>query len=251
MKPFMWIKKPNILFILFVLFQLQGKSQKTDLAYNSETLKIISISENSYVHVSYLNTNNFGKVACNGMIYLKNKEAVVFDTPANLEVSEELLKWLTEVKNSNVKAIVVNHFHADCLAGLEAFHTAKIPSYANNATLELAENDGVVVPLIGFELQNEMEIGGEKIMNRHFGEAHTIDNIISYIPSEELIFAGCMIKSLNASKGNLEDANIDAWSNTVQNIKDNHQNLKLVVPGHGKHGNSDLLDYTIELFKTN
>jgi len=245
----MLIKKVIFIFFL-VLLQFQCKSQQIDKAYTSETLKIIPISENSFVHVSYLNTNNFGKVACNGLVYIKNNEAIVFDTPTKSAVSEELLKWLVDEINCDVKAIVVNHLHIDCLGGLKAFHDAEIPSYANNETIELAKKDEVVVPQIGFDLQNELEIGGTKIINSHFGEAHTKDNIISYIPNEELIFGGCMIKSLNASKGNLEDANLDEWSNTVQKIKDNYPNLKTVVPGHGAQGSTELLDYTIKLFKT-
>ena len=39
-------------------------------------------------------TESFGKVACNGMIVVDDDEAIVFDTPVNNEVSEELLKWL-------------------------------------------------------------------------------------------------------------------------------------------------------------
>lgn len=246
----MAIKKINLFFLFLVLTQLQCKSQKTDSTYTSETLKIIPISENSFVHVSYLNTNDFGKVACNGMLYIKNEEAIVFDTPTESSVSEELLKWLEETKNCEVKAVVINHFHIDCLGGLDAFHKAGIPSYANNTTIELAKNDRVAIPQKGFDIQNELQIGGVKIINRYFGEGHTKDNIISYIPEEELIFGGCMIKSLKASKGNLEDANIDEWSNTVQNIKDTYPNLNTIVPGHGKYGNVELLDYTIELFKT-
>lgn len=242
-------EKTTLLFLFLALIQFQCKSQKTAIAYTSETLKIIPISENSFVHVSYLNINDFGKVACNGMVYIKNNEAIVFDTPTNPEVSKELLKWLVEDKKCDVKAVVINHFHVDCLGGLKAFHNAEIPSYANNETIVLAKNNEVVTPQIGFDLQNELEIGGTKIINSHFGEAHTKDNIISYIPSEKLIFGGCMIKSLNASKGNLEDANLDEWSNTVRNIKDKYTNIKNVVPGHGEHGSTELLDYTIKLFK--
>lgn len=244
-------QKNFFLFILLALFQLQCKSQKTDIAYNSKTLKIFPISENSYIHISYLETEDFGTVACNGLIYIKNNEVAIFDTPSYSEVSKELLKWLTEEKKSVVKAVVINHFHIDCLGGLEAFHSAKIPSYASNKTIELAKKDSVVVPQIGFEIQNEIKIGGEQIVNRHFGEAHTSDNIISYIPSEELIFGGCMVKSIKAPEGNLEDANIEEWSNTIQNIKDDYPNLQVIVPGHGKHGGLELLDYTIELFKIN
>lgn len=239
------------LILLLVFIQLQCKSQKTDSAYTSEALKIIPISENSFIHVSYLNTKDFGKVACNGLIYINNGEAAVFDTPSDNLTAEELIRWATESQNAKVTAVVVNHFHVDALGGLKTFHEMNIPSYANKETIALAKKDGSEIPQIGFDVQNELEIGKGKIINRHFGEAHTKDNIISYIPDEELIFGGCMIKSLNASKGNLEDANIGEWSNTVQKIKENYPNLKTVVPGHGKHNNTELLDYTIQLFKPN
>ena len=245
------MSKTNLILLLLflVLVQFQCKSQKIDVAYNSESLNIRAISKNSYVHVSYLHTTDFGKAACNGLIYINNNEAVVFDTPTSTEVSQELLHWLRDIKNVRVKAVVVNHFHVDCLGGLEAFHDANIPSYSSNKTIELANINGVVTPQIGFDIQNELEIGGAKVINKFFGEAHTKDNIISYISNEELIYGGCMIKSLKASKGNLKDANLMEWSNTTRNIKDAYPKLKTVVPGHGKHGSTELLDYTIELFK--
>jgi metallo-beta-lactamase class B len=58
-----------------------------------------------------------------------------------------------------------------------------------------------------------------------------------------------LIKELNASKGYLGDANINAWSNTVEKVKSEFVDVMIVVPGHGKYGNSKLLDYTINLFK--
>lgn len=243
-------KKITFVFLLLAFVQLQCKSQKVVDAYNFENLRIIQISEYSFVHVSYLDTSEFGKVPCNGLVHIRNNQAIVFDTPTNPEASGELLNWLVENKKSKVTAVVVNHFHIDCLGGLEAFHESGIASYATNETIRLARNDGVIIPQNGFDRQNELEVGGKKIINRHFGEAHTSDNIISYIPDEELIFGGCMIKSLKAQKGNLNDANVSEWSNTVRNIKTHYPHLKTVVPGHGKYGNAKLLDYTIELFKT-
>lgn len=238
-----------IVLLLFILTQC--KSQKSASTYKSETLKIEQLSARSFIHISYLNTDEYGKVACNGMVYINNNEAVVFDTPTKTQVSQELLNWLRDEQKATVKAVVINHFHIDCLGGLKAFHDAEIPSYANTKTMELAEKSGAIVPQIGFEQQNELVIGNEKVVNTFFGEAHTPDNIIHYIQSEALIYGGCMIKSLKASKGNLEDANIAEWSKTVQNIKNTYPKLKTVVPGHGPPGNTDLLDYTIELFKPN
>jgi metallo-beta-lactamase class B len=60
-----------------------------------------------------------------------------------------------------------------------------------------------------------------------------------------------LIKELEATKGYLGDANIAQWSNTVERIKEQYPNIKIVIPGHGAIGGKDLLDYTIQLFKNN
>jgi len=47
----------------------------------------------------------------------------------------------------------------------------------------------------------------------------------------------------------LGDANVSAWSGTVEKVKKEYPNVKIVVPGHGDYGDGRLLDYTIILFK--
>lgn len=73
--------------------------------------------------------------------------------------------------------------------------------------------------------------------------------MVGYFPSENILFGGCLIKELNASKGYLGDATIKEWSATVESVKKEYPNVKIVVPGHGAYGNIKLLDYTINLFK--
>lgn len=235
--------------LIFTLLFTSCKSQKTVFAYSSEYLEIIPVSKNSFIHVSYLNTDDFGKVACNGLIFIDENEAVVFDTPTTSEVSMELIKWIVEIKKCDITSVVINHFHADCLGGLEAFHTLGIPSFASEKTIALAKANNFTTPQIGFENQMEIEVGNRKIINTFFGEAHTTDNIVSYIPSENLLFGGCMVKSLNATKGFTGDANLDDWSKTVNAVKNEYPQVKIVIPGHGKSGNTALLDYTIQLFE--
>lgn len=65
------------------------------------------------------------------------------------------------------------------------------------------------------------------------------------------MFGGCLIKELDATKGFLGDANVSEWSNTVEKVKHQFPNVQIVIPGHGKIGGKDLLDYTIKLFKSN
>ena len=58
-----------------------------------------------------------------------------------------------------------------------------------------------------------------------------------------------MIKEVGAPKGFLGDANIKEWPATVEKIKQQYPNAKIVIPGHGKQGGSELFDYTIKLFE--
>jgi hypothetical protein len=46
----------------------------------------------------------------------------------------------------------------------------------------------------------------------------------------------------------LGDANLAAWSATAKNIKKAYGEAKVVIPGHGKPGGQELIDYTIELY---
>ena len=215
---------------------------------NTNDLEIKKISDNSYLHISYLETKTWGKVACNGAIYINNGKAFIFDTPVNDKVSKQLINHLKQ-GNIDIKGIVINHFHEDCLGGLAAFHASGIRSYASNKTIKLAEENNLIIPQNGFDRVLKLKIGNSEVINLYCGEAHTKDNIVSYLKKDEVLFGGCMVKELNAGKGNLADANIGNWSETIQNVKKAFPNAKVVIPGHGKTGGQELLDYTINLFK--
>jgi carbonic anhydrase len=47
---------------------------------------------------------------------------------------------------------------------------------------------------------------------------------------------------------NIGDANLAEWSKTAERIKKEYGTAKIVVPGHGRHGGSELIDYTIQLY---
>ena len=215
----------------------------------NENLEILQLSDKAYIHIGYLQTESFGKVACNSLVYINGNEAVIIDTPPDTSQSRSLLQWIREkFPDVKIKAVIVNHFHNDCLGGLAVFHEQGIPSYASERTLRLAAEDGATVPQHGFDKEQVLQIGGAKVVNRYFGEAHTKDNIVTWIPSEKILFGGCMVKAKGSSKGNLADANEKEWSKTVSKVKHAYD-ANIVVPGHGAYGDEGLLDYTIELFR--
>ncbi|MFC5625814.1 subclass B1 metallo-beta-lactamase [Algoriphagus winogradskyi] len=233
-----------LFFRISVLF-----AQENSFVYKSETLQIEQISPNTFVHISYLNTDDFGKVACNGMIVINEGEALVFDTPANEEASLELINWLENDQKTVVKGVVATHFHWDCLGGLDEFHSREIPSYASDQTIALAKNAGYPLPQIGFKKRLNLQAGKINVINQFLGEGHTRDNFVSYVPSDKVLFGGCMIKALGAGNGNLEDANVGKWSATVLKVKSTFPEIIIVIPGHGKIGGTELLDYTEEMFE--
>src|SRR5690606_727446 len=69
-------------------------SSRTAHSLSSEHLVIRPISAGVFQHISYLNTDSFGKVECNGMIVTDNDEAVIFDTPSDIPASLELINWV-------------------------------------------------------------------------------------------------------------------------------------------------------------
>lgn len=240
---------PTILLTLFILYS--QILPQTPVVYKTETLEIEKLSEKIFIHKSFYFSEQWGKVPCNGLIFINGNEAAVFDTPVDDSTSSELLNWIEDKNDAKVKAIIVNHFHSDCLGGLNVFHNKNIESYSSNLTIELALEDSLnkpVIPKNGFEDELVLTIGNEKIINKYFGEGHTKDNIVSYIPSEAILFGGCLIKTTGAGKGNLEDANVNEWSQTVMKVKNYFPDIKFVMPGHGNFGDTSLLDYTINLF---
>lgn len=232
----------------FMAIHLFGQTQ-AEVIKLAEDMEILPISENIYIHKAYVDSEEFGKFTCNGVVYVNDGQAIVFDTPVEIHQTELLLDWLVNTMKWEVVGIMVNHFHMDCLGGLSVFHDKGITSYSSKMTQKLAAADHKTVPQKGFQKKRTIKVGSEKVEFRHFGAAHTLDNAVGWVQAENLLFGGCMLKSLKAGKGNLADADTKAWPETIKLIKAAYPSLKIAVPGHGKYGGMELLDYTIEMFE--
>jgi metallo-beta-lactamase class B len=243
------------LFLCIIVFVISGTICPLNAQVNSivipivKDLELIKLSDTAYIHRSYMTLPEFGKFGCNGFIYVVNKTCYIFDTPHNQDLSVALLNWIETEMQLKIKGVVVNHFHDDCLGGLEQFHARGIPSYSNILTQALAQARQVTIPQIGFEKKLSLKLDGKNITCTYFGEGHTKDNIVIYFPDEAIIFGGCLLKSLKSGKGNLADANVASWSHTVRQVKDAYPLVQTVIPGHGNHGDQSLLDYTIKMFE--
>lgn len=237
----------KFLSILMVFTTLSAFAKATDTINVSEYVKIVPLSTHTYLHISYIPYNGT-KIQCNGLVYIKDGEAAVMDTPVGDEASIHLIEWIMNEKKATVNYLIVNHFHEDCMSGLTTFVGTGCQSISHKKTCKLAGLEGYNCTQRYFEDSLTLTVGGTDIVSYYFGPAHTDDNIVTYIPSERILFGGCMVKSNKAGKGNLLDANKKAWPGTVSKVKSKFPRVKLVVPGHGNPGKKKLLKYTIKLF---
>ena len=242
------MRKILLLVIICVSFFETTNSQ--EIEFSTPNLKIEKLEENLFIHTSFLEIENYGSFPSNGLIYFNEDEAIIFDTPVNDSASKELINWIQNELKKNIKAVVINHFHTDCLGGLNEFNNREIETYARKLTYQLAvDRNFKNLPSILFDNKLKLDVGNQTTITEFFGPGHTDDNVVTYIPEKNVLFGGCLIKELKAKKGNLKDANVSKWSETVQTIKERFPDVKFIIPGHGKVGGPELLDYTIQLFE--
>lgn len=205
----------------------------------SEALKLIPLNEQVYIHTE--NDNN-------GIVYINNKKAVIVSTPENDIETDNLINYIRNVLKADIVACVIDRWHPDAMGGLNAIKKANIPSYAYELTRTIAKERGLPIPEKGFNPILELKIGKGRMVCHYLGEAHTKDGIVVWLPEEKILFGGNEVRA-KGWYGNIEDANLKEWSNTVIRVKELYGEAKIVVPGHGQYGNAELLDYTINQYK--
>jgi glyoxylase-like metal-dependent hydrolase (beta-lactamase superfamily II) len=238
----------KILTLLLVVFiHFSGHSQD-NLIRISDDIELIKISANAYVHVSYTYLPSYGRVASNGLIFVNGKEAFLFDTPMTDSLTMELVSFIRNSMKLKITGFVPNHWHADCIGGLAYLKDQKIESYANQMTINIAMSKKLPVPDHGFKDSIELRLGNRPIKCYYLGAAHSLDNIVVWIPSEKILFPGCMVKGLSSENlGNTADGDLIAYPKTIEAVIRKFPAAKIVVPGHGDFGGLELLTHTMEL----
>jgi metallo-beta-lactamase class B len=106
------------------------------------------------------------------------------------------------------------------------------------------------MPNKGFTDSLRLESGGEIVECHYLGVGHSADNIVVWIPSEKILFAGCMVKDVHSKGlGNLSDAKPEEWYLTIQKVMATFTDAAIIIPGHGQIGGKELLEHTNRLLK--
>ncbi len=208
----------------------------------SDRLIITKLTEYTYIHTC---DNN------NGIIHINNGEAIIVSTPDSDTETQNLIDWTIENLHSKIIGYIIDMWHPDAMEGLDIVQKNGIKTYAYELTRTIAVEKGLPVPEIGFDPKLELKVGDEKIICHFLGAAHTNDGIIVWIPREKILFGGNEIRSYNGWVGNIGDANINEWSKTIEKVKKEYGSAIIVIPGHGRYGGAELIDYTMHLYKPN
>lgn len=105
------------------------------------------------------------------------------------------------------------------------------------------------VPEHGFKDSLQLQLGDKRIICYYPGAAHSLDNIAVWIPSELILFTGCMVKSLESGNlGNVADGDLKAYPDTIDKLLLKFPTVKIVIPGHGAVGGTELIKHTQVLF---
>jgi metallo-beta-lactamase class B len=242
-------KRIKLLIAMFPLFQIAGCAQHvTSIIKVSDDIELIQLSPKAYVHVSVSEIEGFGKVSSNGLILVDNKKAFLFDTPITNEQTETLVAFIANSLHAEVSEFIPTHWHNDCMGGLEYLRKQGVKSYANQMTIDIAKKEGLPLPEQAFSDSLSLKLSNTEFNCYYLGEGHSTDNIVVWIPSEKILFAGCMVQNMQSNRlGNLSDANVAEWPETIRKVIDKFQSAEIVIPGHGQIGGKELLTHTQKL----
>ncbi len=239
--------KRFILFLTFSMSLVFCLAQSDTLTINDD-LQLVHIKDSIFAHVSWVNSEQYGRFSCNGLLIIRGNQAVMIDTPMSVDQTEELCDFILGKWGAQVMMLIAGHYHDDCIGGLDYLHEQGAQSLASMLTVAKCEEDGLPIPTIEFESEYDFRFEDIEVECRFFGGGHSFDNITVWLPKQCILFGGCLVKSAQSrGLGDLADAVINDWIPTIQKVQYAYPEVETVIPGHGNIGGADLLDHTISL----
>jgi metallo-beta-lactamase class B len=242
------IKRGVFLIISLLIGTVSTFAQPDSRIEIDDDIQLIHIKDSVYVHVSWHYIENYGRFPSNGLIVIKRGQALMVDTPMDNDKTERIARFLMDSMSVELTQLIIGHFHDDCLGGLEYLQSIGVKSIANSRTVNKCKELQLPVPTTSFTDSLAIDFNGELIDCRFFGAGHSFDNITVWLPSQKILFGGCLIKSMDSKGlGNLSDAVVPEWDFTVKNLMAKYPDIEKVIPGHGDFGGAELLSHTIRL----
>jgi len=175
---------------------------------------------------------------------------VVMDALGSPSLAQKLITEIRKVTKQKVVAVIVSHYHADHIYGLQEFKKIGAKIYAqgegrNYLSSETAKqrliasridfapwvnaNTQLISADVWIDKQSKLNIGGVEFLISRVGPAHAPEDLMVYVPSEKVLFAGDLVfRGRIPFVGN---ADSKGWLIALDEIAKLNPNV--VIPGHG------------------
>ena len=199
---------------------------------------------------------------------------VVVDALGSPTLANELIAEIRRVTRQPIRYVIVTHYHADHIYGLQAFKAvgatvianARGQEYLNSETAErrldasrqelfpwIDEQTRLVVADRWLDAQEStLRVGSFDFVLRHVGPAHTAEDLVVFVPRRAVLFAGDLV-----FRGRIPfvgQADSRQWIASLGRLIEFKP--KVMVPGHGALSEDPLpdlqltKDYLVHLRKT-
>lgn len=194
-------------------------------------------------------TDNEGFVSNAGVVFT-DEGVVVFDSLGTPSLANKLRGLIRTITDKPVVRVIVSHYHADHIYGLQVFEQegAKVwaPTGAEkylrspNAASRLEErrislypwvneNTHLVEPDHYVSKPETFSLGGVQFTVTPVGAAHSDGDMTLYVEPDRVLFSGDTI--FEGRIAFMGDANSKHWLEVLEHMEDSK--LAALVPGHG------------------
>ena len=216
-------------------------------------LTVTPLTDGVYAHVTYGEyQKNF--IPSNGLIIYTGDGVVLvdtgWDTKEDTDNTRQLLKWVADSLRQPVKLCIVTHAHEDRVGGISELRKAGIRVVSTPLTAQKSVKLGYEAPEGILPADTTFTIGNVPIRCYFPGEGHTSDNIVVWLPKQQILHGGCFVKSVAAfGMGNVADANLNQWATSVRKVMAQFGSARVVIPGHEAWGDTKALEHTLRLLE--
>jgi len=208
------------------------------------------IADNVWVHTTNYNLPGQNPIPVNGLVVVDGEDVILVDGAWGELATLSLLEKIKSETGKSVTKMVVTHHHMDRTAGVDVAEWQGIQVFTHPDTPALAARSGFPVPNTSVAALKDpgARTAIDSIELAYPGPGHAPDNLVVYIPSADILYAGCAVRGAGSKTlGNTDDAELATWAQSLQWMKTTYPKTKTVVPGHGKGANLSLIDATLAL----
>jgi len=224
---------------------------KTVYAKSNVEMELVKVSEHIYYvqGAAGVATDNEGFISNAGVV-ITDEGVVVFDALGTPSLAKLLLSKIREITNKPVVKVIVSHYHADHIYGLQVFKEQGAEIIAPRAALDylaseqaserLEERQFSLEPWVNeatylvtpdklIAENTSFTLGGLSFQINLLGAAHSEGDMTLFVEPDRVLFSGDII--FEGRIPFLGDANTKIWLQTLHKMETSK--LVALVPGHG------------------